>query len=312
MQRTCNASLRFEIAEGDADRCPSDLPNVPMQVPLRDIVILGLQTGMKITSPYVDIETGKFSMVGPAGSIMCSKHPILGSLLHFAPSGFHAGHSSLVNRDQRKINKLWVLRAKNGVPVAGRAYDRSERAHLNQLDGKWPLAPPRLEGFESGEWRNRRDVQRYTQNNHDDRKTAHSKSKKTRPNSKQSKKTESSKSASRRRSTSSISTSSSSSSSSWKVYSANSQDIDRHHVNTTHDVRGRPLPVNEPSNLFSQSSTVPLTEVDDERSSYHTSRSDHLLAQKDESMLSEGTGIAPDPGSESNENRRHKTDSTQV
>ncbi|KAL9035483.1 MAG: hypothetical protein Q9180_004839, partial [Flavoplaca navasiana] len=76
MQRTCNASLRFEIAEGDADLCPSDLPNVPMQVSLRDIAILGLQIGMKATSSYIDIETG-----------------------------LDAGHGLLVNRTERKIKR---------------------------------------------------------------------------------------------------------------------------------------------------------------------------------------------------------------
>ncbi|KAL9038310.1 MAG: hypothetical protein Q9180_003216 [Flavoplaca navasiana] len=308
VQRTSNDSLRFEVAEGDADRCPSDLPNVPMQVSLRDIIILGLQTGMKITSPYVDIETGKFSMVGRAGWITCSKHPILGSLLHFSPSGFDAGHSWLVDRDQRKINKLWALRANNYAIIAGRAYSNRERVHLDALDGDWLEAAP-MEGFEPDERRNRLAVQRYTQDDHKDRKTTHSESKSRRPKNKQSESTQASKSASGRRSTSSRS-SSSSSSASWKLFTDKSEDIDCHNENTTHDVRA--LPVNEPSKLISQPSTVALTEVEDEISSHHASRSDDSLANGDESMLFEGTGIAPDSGTESNDGRQDKTDPTEV
>ena len=160
-QRTSNNSLRFEVAEGDADRCPSDLPNVPMQVSLRDIIIIGLQTGMKITNPYVDIETGKFSMVGPAGSITCSKHPILGSLLYFAPSGLNAGHGLLVNRSEQEIKRGWVLRIKQYVPVAEIAYPDTARTYLDKLDGKWLSAARQAENFQPDERRNRLALQKY-------------------------------------------------------------------------------------------------------------------------------------------------------
>ena len=48
VQYSCSHSLRFKVAEGDADRCPSDLSNVPMHVSLRDIVVMGLDIGMRI------------------------------------------------------------------------------------------------------------------------------------------------------------------------------------------------------------------------------------------------------------------------
>ncbi|KAL8893621.1 MAG: hypothetical protein Q9192_005089 [Flavoplaca navasiana] len=259
---------KFSPQSSIGHRCPSDLPNVPMQISLRDIVILGLQTGMKITSPYIDIETGV--------------------LLHFAPSGLDAGHGSLVNRDQRKINKLWVLRANNYAIVAGRAYNYRERLHLLEQDGEW-LPAAQMEGFEPDERRHRRGVQRYTQDDPNDRKTTHSESKGRRPKNKQSENTQPT---------------------SWKLFTDKSEDIDHHNENTTHDVRA--LLVNEPSELISQPSTVPLTEVEDEISSHHASRSDDSLANGDESMLSEGTGIAPDSGSESNDDRQDKTDPTQV
>ncbi|KAL8978585.1 MAG: hypothetical protein Q9205_005861 [Flavoplaca limonia] len=305
---------KFSPRSSIGHRCPSDLPNVPMQVSLRDIVILGLQTGMEVTSPYIDIETGKFSMVGRAGSITCSKHPILGSLLHFAPSGFNAGHGSLVNRDQRQINKLWVLRVKNCVPIAGRAYDMRERAHLDRLDGGWLPAAPQLEGFDPDERRNRRGVQIYTQDDDDDRKTTHPASKRTRSKSRRSKKDQPGKSTSRRRSTSSsISSSSlSSPSSSKSIYTRKSQDVDCLDVDTTHDVLGRALPVDEPPNPVSQPTTDPLTEVDDDISSHHASELDDSLAHGDEGVLFEATGITPESGSKSNGNRQHETDSTQA
>ncbi|KAL8845822.1 MAG: hypothetical protein Q9221_009042 [Calogaya cf. arnoldii] len=80
-------SLRYEVAEGDADRCPSDLPNIPMQVSLRDIVVLRLRMG---------------------------------------GSG--------------KIEKLWVLRIKGFVPIAGKAYEGRERDYLSGLEGEWLAA----------------------------------------------------------------------------------------------------------------------------------------------------------------------------
>ncbi|KAL8644350.1 MAG: hypothetical protein Q9226_007808, partial [Calogaya cf. arnoldii] len=129
--------LRYEITEGDADRCPSDLPNVPMQVSLRDIVVLGLRTGMRLSSRYAH-EYGALSMVGSAGYITSSNHPFLGTILHFAPSsvresfrwrGFRLGSS--------RIEKLWVLRMKGCVPIAGQAYEERDRDYLSGLDGEW-------------------------------------------------------------------------------------------------------------------------------------------------------------------------------
>lgn len=132
VQYSSRTSLRFEVAEGDADRYPSDISNVPMHVSLRDVVVLGLMMGMRISSTYTNIERGDFSMVGSAGYITCSKHQILGSILHFTPSnldamfGFPGGSP--------RIGKLWVLRLKGYVPIAGRAYDDRERDYLIELN----------------------------------------------------------------------------------------------------------------------------------------------------------------------------------
>ena len=130
-------SLRFEVAEGDADRCPSDLPNVPMHVSLRDMVVLGLMLGMRINIPLIDIEVGHFSMVGSVGYITCSKHPILGSILHFTSSNMNATFG--FGGSQRIMN-LWVLRLRGYVPIAGRAYDARERRYLRAWDEPHTLA----------------------------------------------------------------------------------------------------------------------------------------------------------------------------
>lgn len=41
-----HASIGHSFVEGDADRCPSDIPIVPMQMSLRDAVVMGLMVGM--------------------------------------------------------------------------------------------------------------------------------------------------------------------------------------------------------------------------------------------------------------------------
>ncbi|CAO1606182.1 hypothetical protein XANCAGTX0491_009683 [Xanthoria calcicola] len=130
-------SLRFEVAESDADHCPSDLPNVPMHVSLREIVVLGLMMGMKISSSRIDIEVGQFSMVGSVGYITCSKHPILGSILHFTPSNMDATFGF---GGSQRIMRLWVLRLQGYVPIAGEAYQGREIRYLRDWDGPLTLA----------------------------------------------------------------------------------------------------------------------------------------------------------------------------
>ncbi|KAL9633808.1 MAG: hypothetical protein Q9204_003250 [Flavoplaca sp. TL-2023a] len=307
VQPTSNNSLRFEVAEGDADRCPSDLPNVPMQVSLRDIIILGLQTGMKITSPNVDIETGKFSMVGPAGSITCSKHPILGSLLYFAPSGLNAGHGLAVNRIEREINRGWVFRIKQYVPVAQIAYGST--TYLDKLDGDWLSAARQAENFQPDERRNRRGLQRYTQDGHDDKKTTRAKdtqSMKTqstnkRSRSRRSKNTQSRKSISSLRSTSSLDDPLIPSSPE-STYDRKSQDIDSYVVDTTHDVHRRILIAEEPSKMVSQPSAVPRTEADDEKLGHHALGLKGSPAHDDKGIVSGAMGVASELDSQSKEN----------
>lgn len=38
--------MTYDMAEGDADRCPADLPVVPMQVSLRDVIVTAFRACM--------------------------------------------------------------------------------------------------------------------------------------------------------------------------------------------------------------------------------------------------------------------------
>jgi hypothetical protein len=43
----CHRSIFFSYAHGDADRYPTDLPTVPIQVSLRDTVVKALMVGLE-------------------------------------------------------------------------------------------------------------------------------------------------------------------------------------------------------------------------------------------------------------------------
>ncbi|KAL9010764.1 MAG: hypothetical protein Q9173_004331 [Seirophora scorigena] len=71
------------MVEGDADRCPSDLPVVPMQLSMRDIVAMATMAGVECTD--VSFQAQSISMQGDAGTNTSSRHPVLAALVHFAP-----------------------------------------------------------------------------------------------------------------------------------------------------------------------------------------------------------------------------------
>lgn len=79
LSRVCPAAVRVGLMVGDVDRLPADLPVVPMQVSLRDVVALGLTTGMSLQVADEDF----IEMSGPSGFIKSSDHSLLGRLLHF-------------------------------------------------------------------------------------------------------------------------------------------------------------------------------------------------------------------------------------
>lgn len=103
--QACPGSVIVNRVTGDADRCPSDMTNIPMPVSLRDLALFCLFVGMECTS--ASFVYGSISMAGPVGTITSSQHPALGSCVHYAPpqDGFRLA------RIGHKIDPAWILRA---------------------------------------------------------------------------------------------------------------------------------------------------------------------------------------------------------
>ena len=117
---------------GDVDRLPSDLPVVPMQVSIRDIIALGLMIGMTITLADRD----DLEMSGPSGFIKSSSHPLLGRPIHFsafskAPRSFHKGLRS------GEIGKSWLHRLKGIASVANKPCSEQKRQYYEQIGRRW-------------------------------------------------------------------------------------------------------------------------------------------------------------------------------
>lgn len=136
VQHSCDSSLRFDIVEGDADRCPSDLSVVPMQVSLRDIIVMGIMAGMTVSR--ADINTDLLSMTGCAGSITSSRHPILGSIIHFNPTNINTNFGWRIRHG--RIDRLWVRRMEGKVPIANQSYSWRDRYRIMAYDGEWTRA----------------------------------------------------------------------------------------------------------------------------------------------------------------------------
>ena len=136
VQHSCDSSLRFTIVEGDADRCPSDLSVVPMQVSLRDIIVMGIMAGMTVSRASIKYNT--LSMAGCAGSITSSRHPILGSIIHFNPTNVNTRFGWRIRHG--RIDQLWVRRMEDEVPIANQSYTKRDRARMVAYDGEWTRA----------------------------------------------------------------------------------------------------------------------------------------------------------------------------
>lgn len=128
----CGESMGYDVAEGDADRCPQDLPSVPMQVSLREIIIMAFMTGMDCTnSSFTD---GTVTMQGAAGTITSSQHPVLGPMVHFKPRSTEKLHGICANG---KISEPWIYRTFGNCNVAGRSYDWPGRRRVETHTGFW-------------------------------------------------------------------------------------------------------------------------------------------------------------------------------
>ncbi|KAI1159133.1 hypothetical protein F5B18DRAFT_39789 [Nemania serpens] len=135
----CRHSVRIDLVEYDADRCPSDLISVPMQVSMRDIVIMALMAGMELTS--ASFEDKSISMQGAVGTLTSSNHAILGPILHFTPrnvgTSLPKAFGARMQGDFGKINRFWMPRTWDVCSVAGSFYDFSRRRTVRRLDDRW-------------------------------------------------------------------------------------------------------------------------------------------------------------------------------
>ncbi|KAI4272395.1 MAG: hypothetical protein LQ337_005324 [Flavoplaca oasis] len=133
VQHSSGRSMRYVMVDGDADRCPSDLPVVPMQLSMREMVVMTLSAGMQVTD--VSFTSQTIFMQGDAGTITCSRHPILGSLIHFAQKQAFDNHGIQVQGGT--IRADWVARMLDIVTVAGRRFDSVDRKHYEEDEGSW-------------------------------------------------------------------------------------------------------------------------------------------------------------------------------
>ncbi|KAI1110094.1 hypothetical protein F5Y14DRAFT_383073 [Nemania sp. NC0429] len=135
----CRRSVRIDLVEYDADRCPSDLISVPMQVSMRDVVIMALMAGMELTS--ASFKDKSISMQGAVGTLTSSNHAILGPILHFTPRNIETSlptaFGSRMQGVYGKINRFWMPRTWDVCSVAGSFYDFSRRRTVRRLDDRW-------------------------------------------------------------------------------------------------------------------------------------------------------------------------------
>ncbi|CAL8583707.1 hypothetical protein XPA_009327 [Xanthoria parietina] len=136
VQHSSGHSMRYVMVDGDADRCPSDLPVVPMQLSMRDVTVMAMSAGMQVTD--VSFQSQTISVQGDAGSITCSRHPVLGSLIHFAQKQAFEDHGIQVEGGM--IQGDWVARMLDIVTVAGRRFDSVDRKHYEEDEGSWMKA----------------------------------------------------------------------------------------------------------------------------------------------------------------------------
>lgn len=133
VQHPCGQSLRYRMVEGDADRCPADLPVVPMQLSMRDVVVAAIMAGMNCTD--VSFPSQSLSMQGDVGTITSSRHPVLGALIHFAPKQPYEEHG--IRANDGTVSADWVARMVDIVTVAGYRYDSRDRKHFEEDESSW-------------------------------------------------------------------------------------------------------------------------------------------------------------------------------
>ncbi|KAF4435276.1 hypothetical protein FACUT_7305 [Fusarium acutatum] len=136
---SCGGSVRYHSVTYDADRCPSDLVTAPMQVSMRDIAVMGLTAGMKITD--CSFREKSISMQGAIGTITSSNHPILGPILHFTPRAITSPLPRSLppwsDGDRGVVNARWLSRTWDVCTVAKVYFDSLKRRTTRRLDDRW-------------------------------------------------------------------------------------------------------------------------------------------------------------------------------
>jgi hypothetical protein len=127
-QPSCGHSLHFQMVKGDADRCPDDLPVIPMQVSFRDVIVMALRSGMRIVNG-TQFSSG-LTLRGKAGIITSAQHPILGLILHFTPRG--PGDDFGLNID-KTVSPAWMARLWGDCSVAKGQFTKRERRFEEKL-----------------------------------------------------------------------------------------------------------------------------------------------------------------------------------
>ncbi|KAI1124606.1 hypothetical protein F5Y10DRAFT_249052 [Nemania abortiva] len=135
----CKHSVRIDLVEYDADRCPSDLISVPMQVSMRDVAVMALMAGMELTS--ASFSNKSISMQGAVGTLTSSNHAILGPILHSTPR--HVENSlpmvfgAHIQNVCGKISGFWIARTWDTCSVAGSFFNSTRRRTVRRLDDRW-------------------------------------------------------------------------------------------------------------------------------------------------------------------------------
>ncbi|KAH0526653.1 hypothetical protein TsFJ059_009950 [Trichoderma semiorbis] len=137
VSHVCPSAVRVGLMAGGADRLPADIPVVPMQVSLRDVIALGLMIGMRIQAASVD----HFEMSGPFGFIKSSSHPILGSLIHFSAFSATPHIKGLKTGD---VSKSWLRRLIGIASVAKQRFDEPKRRYYAATMMRWRTNSTRI------------------------------------------------------------------------------------------------------------------------------------------------------------------------
>lgn len=139
VQPSSGRSMVLDLIQADADRCPPDLPNVPIQMSMRDIAVMGLMAGMKCTQASFDSRS--LSMQGLVGTITTSQHPLLGPLLHFNPRNLSSKEMGDLQIGHGAIDPSWMARLWDEVTIAGHLYTRHERMQIERDEAMWAKRP---------------------------------------------------------------------------------------------------------------------------------------------------------------------------